>query len=108
MKEQNRIPSYYQIGILFPNGKKIIKNKCSLNDLMSTYFINLDSYLNKDSIAEELLNRYKETFSKNNIKIQINFIDSWGHLWKGKVAWPLESKFIEYLNKRINVYNRND
>ena len=36
------------------------------------------------------------------IKIQINFQDSWGYIWRGKEAWPKDAKFIDYLNKRLN------
>ncbi len=97
-----KVQPVWQIGILFPNGQKIAKPKCTLNEIFNTYFINLDKYLSKGLSAEELLEKYKDTFTKGNIKIQINYIDSWGHTWKGKVAWPRESKFIEYLNKRIN------
>ena len=97
-----KVPPVWQIGMLFPDGKKISKPKCTLNEIFNTYFLNLEKYLNKGLSAEELLDKYKETFTKGNIKIQINYIDSWGHLWKGRVAWPRESKFIEYLNKRLN------
>lgn len=97
-----KVPPVWQIGILFPNGQKISKPKCTLNEIFNTYFINLDKYLNKNLSAEELFEKYKETFSKGNVKIQINYIDSWGHTWKGKVAWPKESKFIEYLNNKLN------
>jgi hypothetical protein len=97
-----KIQPVWQIGILFPDGKKIAKPKCTLNEIFETYFIGLDKYLNSNLTAEELLNKYKETFESKNIKIAIHYIDSWGHTWKGKVAWPRESKFIEYLNKRIN------
>lgn len=92
----------WQIGILFPDGRKITKLKCTLNDLFNTYFINLDSFLNKGLTSEELLEKYKQTFESKGIKISIRYIDSWGHTWKGKVAWPKEDKFIEYLNKRLN------
>ena len=97
-----KVPPVWQIGMLFPDGRKISKPKCTLNEIFNTYFINLEKYLSKGLTAEELLEKYKETFTKGNIKIQINYIDSWGHKWKGKVAWPRESRFIEYLNKRIN------
>ena len=97
-----KVPPVWQIGILFPDGKKISKPKCTLNEIFETYFIGLDKYLNSNLTAEELLNKYKSTFEGKNIKIQINYIDSWGHTWKGKVAWPKESKFIDYLNKRLN------
>lgn len=100
-----KVPAYWQIGMLFPDGKKLSKVKCSLNELMNTYFIGLDKYLDKGFSAEELLNKYEESFSNKGVKIQINYIDSYGHLWKGKVAWPREYRFIEYLNKRINDYN---
>jgi hypothetical protein len=97
-----KVQPVWQIGMLFPDGKKISKPRCTLNEIFNTYFINLDKYLNKRLSAEELLNKYKETFGKGNIKVQINYIDSWGHTWKGKVAWPRESKFIEYLNKKLS------
>ena len=102
LKGPTKIPPVWQIGILFPDGRKIAKPKCTLNEIFETYFIGLDKYLNSDLTAEELLNKYKSTFEGKNIKIQINYIDSWGHTWKGKVAWPRETKFIEYLNKRLN------
>ena len=92
----------WQIGILFPDGKKISKPKCSLNEIFNTYFIGLDKYLDKGLSAEELLNKYKETFNNKGIKIAIQYVDSWGHTWKGKVAWPKQEKFIEYLNKKLN------
>lgn len=97
-----KVTPVWQIGMLFPNGKRISKPRCTLNEIFNTYFISLDKYLNKGFTAEELLFKYKETFSKNNIKVQINYIDSWGHTWKGKVAWPKESLFIDFLNKRID------
>lgn len=92
----------WQIGILFPDGKKISKPKCTLNDLFDTYFIGLDKYLNKGYSAEQLLELYKKTYTNKEIKVVIHYIDSWGHKWTGKVAWPREIKFIEYLNKRLN------
>ncbi len=97
-----KVQPIWQIGILFPDGKKISKPKCTLNEIFNTYFIGLDKYLYKNLTAEELLEKYKSTFESKGIKVQINYIDSWGHTWKGKVAWPKESKFIEYLNKRLN------
>lgn len=100
-----KLPPVWQIGILFPDGKKISKPKCTLNDLFTTYFIGLDKYLSSGLEAEELLNKYKETFKSKEIKVQINYIDSWGHKWTGKVAWPKKSKFIEYLNNRLNETN---
>jgi hypothetical protein len=97
-----KVQPVWQIGMLFPNGQKIAKPKCTLNEIFETYFLNLDKYVGKDITAEDLLNKYKDTFESKGIKVQINYIDSWGHTWKGKVAWPRESKFIEYLNKRLN------
>lgn len=96
-----KVQPIWQIGMLFPDGKKITKLKCTLNDIFNTYFINLDNFLDKGLTAEELLDKYKETFKKKNIKVLIQYIDSWGHKWTGKVAWPKESKFIEFLNKRL-------
>ena len=100
-----KLPPVWQIGILFPDGKKISKPKCTLNELFNTYFIGLDKYLNSKLSAEELLDKYKNTFETKGIKIVIRYIDSWGHTWKGKVAWPKESKFIEFLNNRLNGCN---
>jgi hypothetical protein len=97
-----KVSPVWQIGILFPDGKKISKPKCTLNEVFNTYFIGLDKYLDKGLTAEELLNKYRESFSSKGVKIQINYIDSYGHLWKGKVAWPMENKFIEYLNKKLS------
>lgn len=96
-----KVPSYYQIGIIFPDGKKIVKPRCILNEIFDTYFIGLDKYLDKGFTPEELLAKYKESFKTKGAKIQINYIDSWNHKWTGKVAWPKEEWFIEYLNKRI-------
>ena len=96
-----KVQPIWQIGILFPDGKKVSKTKCTLNDLFDTYFIGLDKYLNKNYNPEQFLELYKKTYHNKGIKVQINYIDSWGHLWKGKVAWPRESKFIEYLNERL-------
>lgn len=97
-----KVPPVWQIGILFPDGKKISKPKCTLNEIFETYFLNLDKYISKGYTPEQLLELYQKTFNDKGIKIAIHYIDSWGHLWKGKIAWPRESKFIEYLNKRIN------
>lgn len=52
--------------------------------------------------AEELFDKYQEFYNTQNIKVIIQYVDSWGHTWKGKVAWPRKDKFIEFLNKRIN------
>lgn len=97
-----KVPPVWQIGILFPDGKKISKPKCTLNEIFETYFIGLDKYISKNYTPEELLNKYKETFDGKGIKVQINYIDSWNHKWTGKIAWPKEEWFIEYLNNRIN------
>ena len=96
-----KVQPVWQIGILFPDGKKISKPRCTLNEVFEIYFIGLDKYISKGFTAEELLDKYKETFETKGIKVAIHYIDSWAHVWKGKVAWPRESKFIEYLNKRI-------
>lgn len=95
-------PAYWAIGILFPNGKKIVKPRCILEELFNTYFIGLDKYLNLNIAPEELFSKYKEKYSKENIKVKIMYVDSWGHKWSGKVAWPKEEKFIEFLNKKLN------
>ena len=44
--EITRVPPVWQIGMLFPDGKKISKPKCTLNEIFNTYFINLDNSLN--------------------------------------------------------------
>lgn len=95
-------PAFWSIGIMFPNGKKIVKPRCTLNNLFETYFINLEKYLNTDITPEELLNKYKEKFKSSDIKIAIRYTDSWGHKWGGKIAWPKEEKFINYLNSKLN------
>ena len=97
-----KVPPIWQIGILFPDGKKIAKPKCTLNEIFETYFMSLDKYSSKGYSPEQLLELYQKTYCNKGIKVQINYIDSWGHKWIGKVAWPRESKFIEYLNKRLN------
>lgn len=102
-----KVPAIWQIGILFPDGKKISKPKCSLNEIFNTYFIGLDRYLDKGLSAEELLNKYKETFNNKGIKIAIFYIDSWSHRWSGKVAWPKKEWFIDYLNKKIQNNEKN-
>ena len=97
-----KISPVWQIGILFPDGKKISKPKCTLDEVFNTYFIGLDKYLGLNLTAEELLDKYKNTFSSKGIRVQINYIDSWGHTWKGKEAWPKDYRFIKYLEKKLN------
>lgn len=97
-----KVPSYYAIGIYFPNGKKIVKTKCSRNDLLETYFINLDNLIKKADSPEELYEKYEENYKKNNIKIAYVYYDSWGHKWTGNVAKPREVHFINYLKERMN------
>lgn len=103
--KQKRSIAYYQIGILFPDGKKIIKKQCNLDELFKTYFLKLENYLDKDYTSEQLFDLYQKTYTNKGVKIQINYIDSWDHKWSDKSAWPRESKFIEYLNKRLNECN---
>lgn len=97
-----KVPPVWQIGIQFPDGRKISKPKCTLNELFNTYFIGLEKNIKSGLTPEELVDKYETTFESKNIKVVIRYIDSWGHTWKGKVAWPRKSKFIEYLNKRLN------
>ena len=52
-----KIPPVWQIGILFPDGKKISKPKCTLNEIFETYFMGLDKYLSKGLTAGELLSK---------------------------------------------------
>ena len=101
-----KVQPVWQIGMLFPNGQKITKPRCTLNEIFNTYFINLDKYIDKGYNSEQLLELYQKTYYNKGIKVQINYIDSWGHTWKGKVAWPKESKFIDYLNNIINENNK--
>lgn len=100
-KLNSKITPYWQIGILFPDGRKISKQKCSLTELFNTYFLKLDKYLTSEVTAEELLEKYKTAYASKEIKVVIRYIDSWGHVWKGKCAWPKKSKFIEYLTEKI-------
>ena len=97
-----KVPPVWQIGMLFPDGRKISKPKCTLNEIFNTYFIGLDKYISKGFSPEELFELYKKTYTDKGIKVAIHYIDSWGHTWKGKCAWPRDKYFIEFLNKRIN------
>ena len=97
-----KVQPIWQIGLLFPDGKKISKPKCTLNDLFDTYFLNLDNYITHGYTEDQLLELYEKTYYNKGIKVIIRYIDSWGHTWKGKVAWPRRERFIEYLNKRLN------
>lgn len=101
-KIPTKVTPIWQIGIVFPDGKKIIKARCSLNELFETYFLNLNNLVTPDMTPEDILNKYSEIYKNKNIKVGINYIDSWGHKWTGKIAWPKESKFIEYLNNKLN------
>ena len=94
-------PASWAIGLLFPDGKKIVKSRCTLNDLMDTYFLNLNRYLDKGLNSQKLLELYKKTYDSKGVKVAIRYIDSWGHKWEGKVAWPKENKFIEYLDSKL-------
>jgi len=100
-----KVQPVWQIGMLFPNGQKIAKPRCTLNEIFETYFLNLDKYTSKEYTPEQLLELYQKTYYNKGVKVQINYIDSWGHTWKGKIAWPRESKFIEFLNSRLNETN---
>lgn len=103
IKVPTKVPPVWQIGILFPDGKKISKLKLNnLDEVLDTYFLSLDKYLNKKYDAEQLLELYKKTYETKGIKVAIHYIDSWGHIWKGKYAWPKKEWFLEYLNKKIN------
>ena len=97
-----KVPPVWQIGILFPDGKKIAKSKCTLNEIFETYFMSLDKYSSKGYSPEQLLELYQKTYYNKGIKVQINYIDSWNHRWSGKVAWPKKEWFIKYLNNRVN------
>lgn len=102
LKYTHKQQPYWQVGILFPNGKKISKSKCSLNEVFDVYFIKLENYLNSNYTSEELLDKYINTFKNNNFKVVIRYVDSWGHVWKDKSGWPKKEKFIEYLNTKLN------
>lgn len=97
-----KLPPVWQIGILFPDGRKISKPKCTLNDIFETYFLGIDKYLDKGYDSEQLLELYKKTYYNKGIKVVIRYVDSWGHVWKGKIAWPKEEHFINFLNKKLN------
>ena len=42
-----KVTPVWQIGIIFPNGNKIMKSKCTLNEIFLTYFLDLEKYLSK-------------------------------------------------------------
>ena len=44
-----KVTPVWQIGIIFPNGNKIMKPKCTLNEVFLTYFLDLEKYLDKSS-----------------------------------------------------------
>ena len=101
-KIPTKITPYFQIGMLFPDGKKIAKLRLeSIDEVFDTYFLNLDKYLSKGYDAEQLYELYQKTYYNKGIKVVIHYMDSWGHLWKGKHAWPKEEWFINYLNKKL-------
>jgi len=102
IKAPTKVQPIWQISIKFPDGKAITKLKCTLNDLFDTYFLNLDRYLSKNYDAEQLFELYNKTYENKGVKILIQYVDSWAHTWKGKVAWPRKDKFIDYLNKKLN------
>ena len=68
----------------------------------------MDKHLDKGYESEQLWNLYQDNYRNKNIKVAINYIDSWGHKWSGKVAWPKKCKFIEYLDKIILNNKHND
>ena len=105
ISKPTKVTPIWQIGIIFPDGNKIMKPKCTLNEIFLTYFLGLEKHLNKGFDAEQLFELYKKTYNNKEVKIGINYIDSWGHKWTGKVAWPRESKFIEFLNNKLNKNN---
>ena len=102
IKQKKRSQTYYQIGLLFPDGKKIVKKQCSLNEVFETYFLKLENYLDKNYTPEQLFELYENTYKNKGVKVQINFIDSWEHKWTGKCAWPRKEKFLNYLENEIN------
>lgn len=108
IRKVTKIPPVWQIGIIFPDGNKIMKPKCTINEIFLTYFLNLEKHLDKGYTPEQLLELYKKTYANKGIKVGINYIDSWGHKWTGKVAWPRESKFIEFLNTKLNEVQRDN
>ena len=71
-----KIPPVWQIGIIFPNGNKIMKPKCTLNEIFLTYFLDLEKHLSKGYTPEQLLELYKKTYTNKGIKVGINYIDS--------------------------------
>lgn len=100
-KLDKRIKPTYQIGIVFPDGKRIVKSNLNLDQLFDAYFANLDNNLAKRDYsledAQEIYDKYKELYK--SCKIQINYIDSWEHKWKN--SWPKEDKFINYIKEKI-------
>lgn len=103
---QKREQASYDLQITFPDNKVLKKTNLSLYQLFENYFINLNNNLKNSNYsikdAESIMNKYDELFK--NCKVLIQYVDSWGHRWKGKVAWPKKDKFIEYLKERIINY----
>lgn len=101
-----REQSAYHINITFPGGKFIQKTDLSLDGLFNTYFINLNNNLAGKNYtindAESVMEKYDNLFK--DCKITIQYVDTWGHRWKGKCAWPRREKFINYLKERIMNY----
>ena len=70
-----KVQPIWQIGILFPDGKKISKLKCTLNEIFETYFIGLDKYISKGYTPEQLLELYQKTYSNKGIKIALIIVN---------------------------------
>ena len=84
-----RLTPIWQIGILFPDGKKIIKPRCTLDDIFDTYFLKLDKYLNGKYTAEELYNLYANVLNAKGYNIKDKFIP--------------RVDYIEIINKILEV-----
>ena len=57
-----KVPAIWQIGILFPDGKKISKPKCSLNEIFNTYRrIMEDVILN---LSEDIREYQRKSFNR--------------------------------------------
>ena len=107
--EIKRTPGYFNIKILGPDGKVRGKSRLNKTEAFDFYFVSLDKNLSvlkekyeniDETFAQTIFDKYKQMYSKYKIKTQ--YVDSWGHLWEGKIAELPKTWALEYLKKKIN------
>ena len=88
LKYTHKIIPYWQIGILFPNGKKLSKPQCSLEEVFNTYFIKFDSTNQEVEITANNVNgeTCKQTILFNPKDGIINITDN------DKLIWTMDTK----------------